>query len=75
MSFGGQLDTFYHFLTVFCHEIGYATAQAHHSKYIAAFFYKLYSLRTGLGIVCPNKRSYNEGLARLIADAVGQTLK
>ena len=46
-----------------------------HSKCIAALFYKLYSLRTGLGTTCPNKRSYNEGLARQIADAVGQTLK
>jgi hypothetical protein len=70
VNFKTQIDKFTHFLTVFCHEIGYATAQVHHSKRIAAFFYKLYSLRIGLGIICPNKCSYNEGLARQIADAV-----
>jgi hypothetical protein len=40
----------YHFLTVFCRQMGYATAQMHHPGCVAAAFRKLNSLRIGLGI-------------------------
>jgi hypothetical protein len=52
-----------------------ATAQMHHPGYITAAFRKLNSLRIGLGMICPNKRSYNEVIPGQTADAVGQTLK
>ncbi len=46
----------------------------HHEKCIAAAFFKLNSLRMGLGIICPNKRSYNDVVPGQMPAAVGQTL-
>jgi hypothetical protein len=38
MISGTNLDQFYHFLTVFCQQMGSATAQMHHLGCIAAAF-------------------------------------
>jgi hypothetical protein len=61
-------------LTVFCFQIGCATPHVHHPRCIATAFHKLNSLCIGLGIICPNKRSYFEVVPGQTADAVGQTL-
>jgi hypothetical protein len=74
MISGTNLDHFNHFLTVFCQQMGSATAQMHHPGCIAAAFRNLNSLCIDLGMICPNKRSYNEVVPGQTADAVGQTL-
>ena len=73
--YGTEIDHFHRFLAAFSRAGGHPTLRMHHPKCVGQFVFKLDSLRIGLGIICPNKRSYNEGLARQIANAVGQTLK
>jgi hypothetical protein len=72
--YGAEIDHFHHFLTAFGRASGHATPRMHHPRYVGQFFFKLNSLRLGLGIICPNKRSSNEVVPGQTADAVGQTL-
>ena len=71
---GTEIDHFHHILNVFCRVGGQATPKMHHPRYEGPFFFKLNSLRLGLSIICPNKRSYDEVVPGQMADAVGHTL-
>jgi hypothetical protein len=71
---GLKIDHFHHILTACCRVGGHATLRMPPPRYVGQFFFKLNSLRIGLGIICPNKRSYNDVVPGQMADAVGQTL-